>query len=78
MDTLTQYVDGIDAVNLGIIGSRQYALIYAGTARAAIYQRQASEAGTYGGWRWECDSRHPERYPDIQLHAELISALRGA
>jgi hypothetical protein len=75
MKKLMQHIDGIDAADLGIIGSRQYALLYAGAARAAIFQRKASEAGTYGGWRWECDSKHPERYPDLPLHAELISAI---
>lgn len=56
---LDYYRDGINAINLGVIGECQYALAYVGKLKSDVFRRKASEVGTYGGWRWECSSTHP-------------------
>ena len=64
MAPLTMKDDGVNAVDLGIVGSFQYAVDFMGTATAAsVWRRAAAERGTYGGWRYECSSAHPCRYP---------------
>ena len=66
---LTAKIDGINGRNLGIIDEHQYALSVDGE----IYRRRASEAGTYGGWRWECGADHPARYP---VNAAMVALAR--
>lgn len=62
MNNLTMLKDGVNATDLGIIGSWQYALSFLGGAAAGVYRRRADEAGSYGGWRFECSSGHPQKY----------------
>jgi hypothetical protein len=68
MTALRQHVDGIEGIDLGVIGESQYAL-----ASGEVYRRKASEVGTYGGWRWECSADHPRQYAshDMPVLASL-------
>jgi hypothetical protein len=55
--------DGLNAIDLGILGDAQYAVNIVGPHTFAdIWQRPAAHVGTYGGWRWECSSKHPETF----------------
>jgi hypothetical protein len=80
MRVLTQKFDGIDGADLGIHGEWQFAWVGTTPFRFGhdthIYRRRASEAGTYGGWRWECYVEHalnnPTIYPGL---AEAINTL---
>ena len=69
--TLTSINDGINGRNLGIIDEHQYAL----STDGEIYRRRANEAGTYGGWRWECGADHPARYPVNAAMVTLANIL---
>jgi hypothetical protein len=69
--SLTANADGINGRDLGIIGGYQYAL----SADGEVYRRRASEAGTYGGWRWECGADHPARYPVNAAMVTLANIL---
>lgn len=55
---LSLWVDGIEGEQVALTASWQYArgrTCEEGTT--AIYRRRANEAGTFGGWRWEADTR---------------------
>ena len=69
--TLTMIKDGISGRDLGVIGEHQYALSVDGE----IYRRRSNEAGTYGGWRWECGADHPARYPVNAVMVTLANIL---
>lgn len=61
---MSLYVDGIDADadQIVVVRAWQYAF---GTIDGckAVYRRMATEAGSYGGWRWEAHSMEAlERY----------------
>lgn len=62
--------DGITGTDLGVIGLFQFAL-----ARDGVYRRRASEVGSYGGWRWECNVGHPARFPSLSDRAELARRI---
>lgn len=63
--------DGINGIDLGVVGLFQFAL-----AKDGVYRRRASEVGTYGGWRWECGAAHPARFPDLPERVELARRIR--
>jgi hypothetical protein len=66
---LSLWIDGIEGEEVARTDSWQYARgRTCEDGPAAIYRRRASDVGTYGGWRWECDTRS-------QLDA-LLSAAR--
>lgn len=69
--------DGLDGIDLGVIGLFQYALVRL-THRAEVYRRRASEVGTYGGWRWECNADHPARCFASEFTSELAARIREA
>lgn len=73
MTTLTMIHHGIEGRLLGIVGACEYALASDGQ----IYRRRADEAGTYGGWRWECATAHPGQSAD-PIMAELAALIAGA
>ena len=84
MTTLSMLRDGINAIDLGVVGECQYAVsvlpVGDSGILADIFRRNASYVGTYGGWRWECGSRHPEQYPNDPILLEVserIQALAG-
>lgn len=59
---LKLWLDGIDGKEVARTESWQYA--YGKTCEdgnVAVYRRRVTEVGTYGGWRWECDT--PDRIP---------------
>ena len=62
MKRLDMTRDGVEAIDLGVIGEWQYAL---GTTRPDVWRRKASEVGTYGGWRWECLSLHAVQFAAV-------------
>ena len=68
---LTIFRDGIAGRDLGIIGECQYALADDGQ----VYRRRADEAGSYGGWRWECSSYHPALIVSDPMMAKIAAAL---
>ena len=68
---LTIFSDGIAGRDLGIIGECQYALADDGQ----VYRRRAGEAGSYGGWRWECSGAHPARLVSDPMMAKIAAAL---
>jgi hypothetical protein len=70
---LTLNQDGVEAVDLGVVGECQYAL-----GSASVWRRKACEVGTYGGWRWECDRTHPARHASVPLMAELAERMSHA
>jgi hypothetical protein len=67
----TMLKDGVDGYDLGVIESAQFAL----TPRGEIMRRRADEAGTYGGWRWECSASHVLRAPVSVFPGELRTAI---
>ena len=74
MTQLDYYKDGINAVDLGVIGECQYALDFMGQMAANVWRRKASEVGTYGGWRWECGSSHPSNVMRGNVGSESLFA----
>ena len=77
---LDYYADGVNGYDLGIIGAFQYAygiapLIVPGKVAGIIFRRRADEAGTYGGWRYECDPSHPARNASLPEMADLARRI---
>lgn len=68
--SLDTYEDGLKGTDLGIIGAFQYALDTVGN----VYRR-AAEAGTYGGWHWECQDTHPAQHAGDPVMAALAQAI---
>lgn len=72
MNKLTMLKDGVDGTDLGIIEHSQYTL----TPKGDIMRRKASEAGSYGGWRWEMTLEHASHFPII--HMQVLTAINQA
>jgi hypothetical protein len=70
--------DGLSGADLGVVGECQYALSFVGRLAADVWRRPASQVGTYGGWRWECASSHPARFPGVPLMVELAGRIESA
>ena len=77
MKALTMKDDGVNAVDLGVVGPWQYALSFVGPVTAAeVWRRAAGDVGTYGGWRWEMPSTLPGRYP--AMYGDLGARIEAA
>ncbi len=77
--SLTEAKDGKDALDLGVIGEAQYALVL---VSGNIYRRPASHVGTYGGWRWEDSADHVvsyrEAFPELARRVEAAARATTA
>jgi hypothetical protein len=78
MTRLTMKDDGVNAIDLGVIGPWQYAVDFMGTTAANVWRRTAAEAGTYGGWRFECGSHVPGQYRQLPEFVALACRLDDA
>lgn len=63
---LTMLKDGMDGIDLGVVGSFQYALrsyeTTPGFGDREIVRRAAVYVGQYGGWRFESTAAHVQQY----------------
>lgn len=84
---LTMLRDGVNAIDLGVIGNWQYAVDimdrWPGGSKLAtpmlgsLWRRKASEQGTYGGWRWESTAGQPGQYPRVGDNAEIAKRIEA-